>query len=695
MNKSVVTGLALAFALLAAQSVAQNNGMSIGKGGAAPHKNAIFEAVSSDKGVLIPRLTAVQRSSIKTDATSVGLLVYDLDYKGFMYFTGTEWLPVSPVEQELLLNGNILSLIPGNSVTLPKPTLTYDPITYSLNYDGTIITLSSLANGPTGDSDPTNELQTLSITGNFLSISKGNQVELPSGITGADNQKISFDGATNVLTLEDGGTADLSKFATDLDPKNELQSLSIVGDMLSISDGNQVKLPSVVAGADNQALTFDGTTNVLTLEDGGTADLSQFATDLDPNNELQTLSITGNFLTISNGNQVELPSGITGADNQQITFDATTNVLTLEDGGTADLSKFATDLDPKNELQTLSIVGDIISISDGNQIKLPSSVTGADDQALTFDDATNVLTLEDGGSVDLSKFTTSTADKDADPANELQTISYVDDSLVLSLGGGKVKLLQTETDPLWTADKSGYYTKTQLQTSGSAKVAWGNLSGVPAKLDVDASDDFSGNYADLTNKPTISLNNNAVPHWNAATTSFANGLITDDGANVAIGGAVNPSYLLFVNGRFGSAGINELSDARFKTNVQSFTPSLSKVCQMRAVTYSWDTLNYPERNFSKTSEIGFIAQEVEALFPQLVTTGSDGYKTVQYSRTVAVLLEAIKELNAVVAQQQASITKLEASLESAEAVNARLESLQQQINILTQLMPLSADTAKK
>ena len=78
-----------------------------------------------------------------------------------------------------------------------------------------------------------------------------------------------------------------------------------------------------------------------------------------------------------------------------------------------------------------------------------------------------------------------------------------------------------------------------------------------------------------------------------------------------------------------------------------------------------------------------------------MTTGSDGYKTVQYSRTVAVLLEAIKELNAVVAQQQASITKLEASLESAEAVNARLESLQQQINILTQLMPVSADTAKK
>lgn len=489
---------------------------------------------------------------------------------------------------------------------------------------------------------------------------------MPSGITGADNQQLTFDGTTNVLTLENGGTADLSKFATDLDPKNELQTLSISGDLLSISDGNQVKLPSSITGADDQALTFDGTTNVLTLEDGGTADLSKFAADLDPKNELQTLSIVGDIISISDGNQVKLPANLAGADDQALTFDGTTNVLTLEDGGTADLSKFATDLDPKNELQ-----------------------------ALTFDDATNILTLQDGGSVDLSKFTTSAADKDADPTNELQAISYVDDSLVLSLGGGKVKLIQTESDPLWTADKSGYYTKTQLQTSGSAQVAWGNLSGVPAKLDLDASDDFSGDYADLTNKPTISLNNNAVPHWNAATTSFANGLITDDGANVAIGGAVNPSYLLFVNGRFGSAGINELSDARFKTNVQSFTPSLSKVCQMRAVTYSWDTLTYPERNFSKTSEIGFIAQEVEALFPQLVTTGSDGYKTVQYSRTVAVLLEAIKELNAIVAQQQASITKLEASLESAEAVNARLESLQQQINILTQLMPVSADTAKK
>ncbi len=808
-NKRIALGLSLAFSIITSQSYGQNNGMSIGKGGEAPNKHAIFEAVASDKGVLIPRMSGVQRNNITPDISANGLLVYDTDLNGFMYFDGTEWLPVTPdpIWQELALEGYKLSITPGNSVILPKQVLSYDPLTYSLIFDGKSISLANLATGPSGDFDPSNELQTLSIKGdsifissgngiklpasltgsdaqkisfsdvtnilslenggtadlskfatdidpanelqslsilgnfisisdgnsielpsgitgaddqkvsfddatnvltledggtadlskfaadidpanelqslsilgNFISISDGNSIELPSGITGADDQKVSFDDATNVLTLEDGGTADLSKFTTDIDPANELQSLSILGNFISISDGNSIELPSGITGADDQKVSFDDATNVLTLEDGGTADLSKFATDIDPANELQSLSILGNFISISDGNSIELPSGITGADDQKVSFDDATNVLTLEDGGTADLSKFATDIDPANELQSLNILGNFISISDGNSIELPSGITGADDQKVSFDDATNVLTLEDGGTADLSKFATDIdpanelqslsilgntisisdgnsivipagsddqslsidnatnilsledggsvdlskylVDLDADASNELQTISYANDSLELSLGGGKVKLVQTETDPTWVSVKNNYYTKTELQTTGDAIISWENITNVPASIDLDATDDFSGDYADLTNTPTATLSDNAVPRWDAATSTFTDGLIVDNNSNVSIGGPVNTSYLLFVNGKFGSAGINELSDARFKTNVTSFTPKLDKVCQMRAVTYSWDTISFPERHFSKDQEIGFIAQEVEALFPQFNPVG--------------------------------------------------------------------------
>jgi len=41
-----------------------------------------------------------------------------------------------------------------------------------------------------------------------------------------------------------------------------------------------------------------------------------------------------------------------------------------------------------------------------------------------------------------------------------------------------------------------------------------------------------------------------------------------------------------------------------------------------------------------------IAQEVEAVFPELVTQSDNGYKTVDYDRLTAVLIEAVKELRA-------------------------------------------------
>ena len=44
--------------------------------------------------------------------------------------------------------------------------------------------------------------------------------------------------------------------------------------------------------------------------------------------------------------------------------------------------------------------------------------------------------------------------------------------------------------------------------------------------------------------------------------------------------------------------------------------------------------------------IGVIAQEVEAVFPELVTTGADGIKRVDYAGLVGPLIEAVKELDA-------------------------------------------------
>ena len=89
------------------------------------------------------------------------------------------------------------------------------------------------------------------------------------------------------------------------------------------------------------------------------------------------------------------------------------------------------------------------------------------------------------------------------------------------------------------------------------------------------------------------------------------------------------------------------SDARLKTNVQTITGALDKVLALRGVMY--DRISTGKR------EIGQIAQETEAVVPELVFTDENGIKSIAYANTVALLIEAIKE-------QQVQINELKGKL---------------------------------
>ncbi len=79
--------LALLFLLTVAMITV--SAQSVGIGTATPDPSALLDIQSSDKGVLIPRMSSVQRSSIATPSN--GLLVYDTTTSGFWYYNGTEW----------------------------------------------------------------------------------------------------------------------------------------------------------------------------------------------------------------------------------------------------------------------------------------------------------------------------------------------------------------------------------------------------------------------------------------------------------------------------------------------------------------------------------------------------------------------------------------------------------------------------
>lgn len=108
---------------------------------------------------------------------------------------------------------------------------------------------ASVDNADDADADPNNELQTLSLTGNSLSLSNGNSVTLPSG--GGSTQILSKTG--NTITLSNGGGAIT---LNDDIANNELQNLSLTGSTLSISNGNAVTIPN--GGSLDNAYDFGG-----------------------------------------------------------------------------------------------------------------------------------------------------------------------------------------------------------------------------------------------------------------------------------------------------------------------------------------------------------------------------------------------------------------------------------------------------
>ena len=119
-----------------------------------------------------------------------------------------------------------------------------------------------------------------------------------------------------------------------------------------------------------------------------------------------------------------------------------------------------------------------------------------------------------------------------------------------------------------------------------------------------------------------------------------------------------PSYTLDVNGTFRAFGITDSSDIRWKKNITNLETPLDKLAKLRGVRYQWNQEAYPDKNFAPGMQIGIIAQELEEQYPELVDIDSDGYKSIQYGKLTAVLLEGIKELkqeNDILKQRIASL----------------------------------------
>jgi hypothetical protein len=103
-------------------------------------------------------------------------------------------------------------------------------------------------------------------------------------------------------------------------------------------------------------------------------------------------------------------------------------------------------------------------------------------------------------------------------------------------------------------------------------------------------------------------------------------------------------------------GWSTYSSRRWKDNIQTLYGALGKIEQLRGVSY--------DLKASGKHEVGVIAEEVGAVVPEVVTWDKNGKDAegVDYGRLTALLIEATKEQQALIADQQKQIKEQRAQI---------------------------------
>ena len=241
---------------------------------------------------------------------------------------------------------------------------------------------------------------------------------------------------------------------------------------------------------------------------------------------------------------------------------------------------------------------------------------------------------------------------------------------------------------LYNTNNSAFLPSLILQTARGTKtlpsaVTSGTILGTVRYGGYDGSA-FSDIYA-------AELRGNATENWSTTahgtsvnigtiangTTTLLDRMIIDQNGRVGIGCAA-PAYKLHVNGDGGFLGnvratgsitagtsVTACSDLRFKTNIHPLSNALKNVLKMNGVTYDWRIKEFPDWSFNDRKQIGVIAQDLEKLYPELITVDEKGYLSVDYSKITPILIEAVKDLNT-------ENDKLKAEVERLKAENAIL-----------------------
>jgi len=375
------------------------------------------------------------------------------------------------------------------------------------------------------------------------------------------------------------------------------------------------------------------------------------------NTDNQTLSLSSNNLSISGGNSVSLASY-----SQDLSLSGTTLSLS-GDASPVDLSAFT---------NTDNQVIDVLSLS-GSTLNASLSGDGVPNVTVSLDPLRRSLIDADG---DTKVQVEEAADEDYIRFDTFGTERMViDNTGNVGIGtAAPVRKLHIQNNA------TGVNFSVLLRNSS---ITAGDGSGIGFLSEPNGNWAKAGIYYERTTNFGVGKLHLLVDDQsdNGTVTLSESRLTILPNGNVGIGN-VTPGYKLHVNGRIKTTGINESSDERLKTNVLQISGALDKVLQLRGVTYNWRVEEFPSMGLSDGVQYGLIAQELEAVIPELVHTDTEGFKSIEYSHLVPLLIESIKALNSELSNRSIRLSELE---KEATANSASINQLRQQLQHLLEL----------
>lgn len=573
-------------------------------------------------------------------------------------------------------------------------------VTVAMLTAGTNITLTEddTANTLTIDATDTNTFRTIKVDTN----NDGTANE-----TIGASEELKLIGGTNVTLAESAGTVTIA--ATDTNTTNWNFKID-TGTATNIAAGNTV--------------TFTSGTNVTLSQNGNTIDISSTDTNTDTNYYLDGITKSGNTLTFS----------VNGATNQTYTFGSnafnSTAYLTAEadtlatvtgrGASSATASTFSGGLTSSGLFTSSGTGANAYSYFTGNAATTSPAATFTHGLALAWNNSGGSREFEHWWATG-SDIGNNTAGKTANRTSYMSWFNRyapsggttVDTRMAKWYGSGEFELMDMAGLPGGGGAPtfSSPYIRLPLVAGNSGQVL-SRKSG--STRDTEWTTPFSGDYDDLTNKPTIPTNNNQLINGagyitsytetdtlanvtgRGATTatacSFTNTtsfLIGGSGsANLYLGNIINASstdkgarfhsnnndfyfdfqgdttqnWFLrdydgsggthtrfafdFINAKFTAAGdivaFGSPSDISLKENIKPIENALDKVEKLQGVTFDWKE---SDSILDIKQDIGFIAQDVQKVLPELVRENDNGKLSLRHQGIISVLTEAIKELS--------------------------------------------------